>query len=127
MSALDAVIVLARYLSAAAIAAHDDAAFFGVDFDLVARQPRHFHAHDERGGGFIEVNRRGPARGVGPDQLSELLVQREEITERIPPRKGHARIVAWLKELGQYVLRLQGYTDTLWAYQYRPNGFARGN
>ena len=88
MAPFDAVILLARYL-AAAIASNDDAAFFGVDLDLIAPQPGKFGGQDERAVGFIEIHRRRPPRRIGADQLTDLIVKSEQIAQRIPAREGH--------------------------------------
>ena len=99
--ALDAMILLAGTSSTAAgaRAANHDAAVFGVDVDLIARESGKFRGEDELGRRFVEVDRRRPAGRVGADELPDLLVQREQIAQRIPPREGHVRIVARLVRL----------------------------
>ena len=47
VAALDAVVLLARHLAAGALAADDDAAFFGVNLDLVAGEAREFRGQHE--------------------------------------------------------------------------------
>ena len=59
-----------------------------MNLDLVAREPGEFGGQHEGVGGFVEIDRRGPARRVGADELPDLLVQREQIAQRIPPREA---------------------------------------
>src|SRR5256884_9932705 len=63
----------------------------------------------ELAGGLVQVDRRRPARRIGADELSELFVEREQIAQRIPPRKRH---VFHRSTIGfrPAVLRSQGYT-----------------
>ena len=88
MAAFDAVILLAGHL-AAALAANDDAALLGVDLDVVACEPGKLRGQDERAARLVEIDRRRPAGGVGADDLTDLLLQREQIAKRIPACKSH--------------------------------------
>ncbi len=94
MPPLDAVILLAGHQAARAIASDQDAVFFGVNLDLIAVKTRDFRHEDVVAGCLVQVDRRIPPRSISPDELPDLLMQREEIAERIPPGKGHDRIVA---------------------------------
>ena len=100
MAALDAVVLLARESSrpgiGAARAANHDAALFGVDVDLIARQAGQFRGEDELVGGFVQIDRRRPAGRVGADKMPELFVEREQIAQRIPAREGHVSRLARL-------------------------------
>ena len=90
MSALDAVKVLARYVTTA-FAANNDAIFFCMDFDLLAGEPWDFGGEHEGSGRFGQVDWRIPARCVGPDDLTELFVPGEKIAERIPASVRHKK------------------------------------
>jgi elongation factor P len=96
--ALDAMVLLAGHFvsggPAGARTANHDTVVFGVDLDLIACESRKFRGEDELGGRFVQVDRWRPAGRVSPDKLPDLLVQREQIAQRIPTREGHARIVA---------------------------------
>ena len=91
VAALDPVVLLAGHVfvrgAGAARAADDDAVVFGVDLDLVAGEARQFRGEDELGRRLVEIDRRRPARRVGADELTELLVQREQVAQRIPARE----------------------------------------
>ena len=73
--------------------ANRDAVVLGVNVDLIARQARKLRGEHELVRGFVEIDRRSPARSVGADKLTELFVERQQIAQRIPPREGHVRIV----------------------------------
>ena len=77
MPALDSMILFAQHLAGAALAAHDDAALFGMDLDGFAVQTGKFCGEDEGTGGFVEVNGWRPSRGIGSNELTELLVECE--------------------------------------------------
>jgi len=94
MTALDAVELLARGLFTRAFAANDDAAFFSVDFDVFAGEARHFDGEHEAATCFEEIHRRIPARRVAPYQLTDVVVERQQVTEWIPPGEGHRGILA---------------------------------
>ena len=81
-----------------ALAANDDAALFGVDVDVVARQAGDFGRQHEAAGRFVQVDRRVPPGSVGADELPDLFVQREQIAERIPACERHDlhRSMFWL-------------------------------
>jgi hypothetical protein len=61
----------------------------GVNLDLIARQARKFRGEHELAGSLIEIDRGSPARRIGADELSNLLVKCEQIAERVPPCEGH--------------------------------------
>src|SRR5262245_711839 len=71
--------------------ANQDPVFLGMDFDLISREPGQFRAEHELARGLVQIDRGGPARRVGANELSDLFVKSEQITERIPPGKGHVR------------------------------------
>src|SRR5580765_383399 len=91
VTALDAVIALARNFATGrrcASAADRDAGFFGLNVDVLAPQSRQFRRQHVLGRRFIQVNRWCPTRGIGADQLAELLVQGEKFAQRIPASGG---------------------------------------
>ena len=61
----------------------------GVNLDLIARQARKFRGEHELVGSLIEIDRGSPARRIGADELSNLLVKCEQIVERVPPCESH--------------------------------------
>jgi hypothetical protein len=63
-----------------------------MDLDGFAVQARQFGGQDEGSGGFVEVDRWRPPGRIGAYELTELLVQCEQIPYGIPPRESHA---AW--------------------------------
>src|SRR5262245_55886712 len=87
VSALHAMELLARNIASragGARAANDDAAVFRVNLDLLARQAGELRCQDEGGRRFVEIDRRRPAGSVAAHELTNLLVQREQVAERIP-------------------------------------------
>ena len=95
MPALDAVVLLAGNVSRA-LATNHDAGFLRVDLDLVSSKAGKFGGQYEGAGGLVEIDGWGPAGRVGADELTDLIVEREQIAQRIPPREGHVGIVACL-------------------------------
>ena len=92
MATLDAVKLLARKVAARSRgtgATDDDAMFLDVNFDLIPRKARQFSGEHELARRLVQINGRSPARCVSADQLSDLVVQREQIRQRIPPCKRH--------------------------------------
>ena len=89
VAAFDAMVLLAGVLAAGACAANDDAALLGVNLDLVAGESGKLGGQHEDVRGFVEIDRRRPAGRVVADERPELLVEREQIAQRIPPREGH--------------------------------------
>ena len=127
MPAFNAVVLLAGSLHSCAFATHHNPALFGVNVDVLASQTGHFDGQHERASGLEQICGRCPAWGNAPHELPDVVVQRQQISERIPPRKGHVRIVACFVGRAPYVLSLQGYTGILWLKPYRRNGSARGS
>ena len=77
---LDAMKLLAREVAAGhghARPTYDDAVLFDVNLDLVARQAGKLGGQHELARGLVQVDRRRPSRGVGTDQLANLLLERE--------------------------------------------------
>src|SRR6266850_2705086 len=92
VSAFDAMELLARKVasgSGGACAADDDAAVFGVNLDLIAREAGQFRGEHERRRRFVEIDRRRPAGCIGADELTDLFMQREQIAKRIPSGERH--------------------------------------
>ena len=84
MPAFNPVILFARYLAAGALTANHHPALLGVDLDLVPGEPGHFGGQDEGVSGFVQVDRRCPAGRVAANKLPDLVVQGQQIAERIP-------------------------------------------
>ena len=110
VSTLDPVVLFARNLRRAAIAANHDAVFLGVNLDLIAAEARNFGGQDECAGGLVQIDGGRPSGSVGADQLTDLIVKREQIAQWIPARERHLRIVAWVGRARPYVLGSEGYT-----------------
>jgi hypothetical protein len=92
VSALDAMKLLARDVAArhgGASPANDNAVLLGVNLDLIPRETGELRREHEFIGGLIEIDGRRPAGRVGADELPDLLVQRKQIAEGVPTRKGH--------------------------------------
>jgi hypothetical protein len=82
--------IVSGHVAGRALAADDDSGLFRVDLDLVTSEARQFGGEHERRGGLVEVDGRCPAGGIVPDQLADLLVQGEQIADRIPACERHA-------------------------------------
>src|SRR5262245_31430936 len=93
MPAFDAMKLFARYRTMGPFAANDHAAFLGVDVDVVARESGDFSGQNEAAGGFEEVDRWIPSGCVGADKFTDLFMQREQVSQRIPACERHLRIV----------------------------------
>src|SRR5438270_443076 len=70
-------------------AAAGDPAVLDMNLDLIARESRQLRREHELIRGLVQIDRRRPAGSVSTDEMTELFVQREEITERIPAGKRH--------------------------------------
>ena len=60
-----------------------------LNLDVLAGETRHLGGHDVAVGNLEQIDRRHPARLVAAGQAIDPLVERQEVLERIPPRKGH--------------------------------------
>ncbi|MGC4083357.1 MAG: hypothetical protein QM736_14920 [Vicinamibacterales bacterium] len=85
MAAFDPMVLFARHLAARAFAANHDPAFFGVNLDLIALKARDFRGQDEAACGLVEIDRRVPSGRVAANELTDLIVQDQQIAQRIPP------------------------------------------
>src|SRR5581483_2197505 len=74
-------------------ATDDNAKRIGLDLDVRAREAGHLCDEDEFVRRLVKIHRRRPAGGLA-DERPELFVEREQVSKRIPLRKGHGRIVA---------------------------------
>src|SRR5262245_13716903 len=88
MAAFDSVVLLVRNIRLPALSGDLDLPFADLYVHVVAAESRKLRRDDVFVHGFVHIDRGNPAGRSGRKSI-ETLLDGQQITERIPPRKGH--------------------------------------